>query len=64
MMSKVCDVCGKKPLVGNHRSHALNATKRKFYPNLSKIKADVDGKVKRIKICASCLKADKVTKIV
>jgi len=63
-MSRVCYICGKKPLVGNNRSHALNATKRKFYPNLIKIKAEINGKVKKIKVCSSCLKANKVKKIV
>lgn len=63
-MSRVCDVCGKGPLTGNHRSHALNATKRKFYPSLRKIKTEIDGKVKRIKICSSCLRANKVKKVI
>ena len=60
----VCDVCGKKSLVGNNRSHAMNATKRRFKPNLHKIKAEIEGKPQRIKICSSCLKANKVKKIV
>lgn len=63
-MSRVCDICGKGALTGNNRSHALNATKRKFQPNLSKIKAEMDGKVKKINICSKCLKANKVKKIV
>ena len=63
-MSRVCDVCGKKPMVGNHRSHAMNANKRKFYPNLHKMKAEIDGKVKRINVCSSCLKGNKVKKVV
>ena len=33
-MSKVCQVTGKRPRVGNNVSHANNKTKRKFYPNL------------------------------
>lgn len=33
-MSKVCQVTGKGPMVGNNRSHALNATRRRFLPNL------------------------------
>ena len=33
-MSKVCQVTGKRPQVGNNVSHANNKTKRKFYPNL------------------------------
>lgn len=33
-MSRVCQVTGKKPIVGNHVSHANNKTKRRFLPNL------------------------------
>ncbi|CAL4042249.1 50S ribosomal protein L28 [Buchnera aphidicola] len=33
-MSRICQVTGKKTMVGNNRSHAMNATKRKFLPNL------------------------------
>lgn len=29
-MSRVCQVTGKRPVTGNNRSHALNATKRRF----------------------------------
>ena len=35
-MARVCQVTGKKPLVGNNVSHAHNKTKRRFYPNLQK----------------------------
>jgi len=35
-MSRVCEITGKKPQVGNNVSHAKNKTKRKFYPNLQK----------------------------
>jgi len=37
-MSRVCQISGKKPRVGNNVSHANNKTKRKFYPNLHKKK--------------------------
>lgn len=33
-MSKKCCVTNKKPIFGNNRSHAMNATKKKFLPNL------------------------------
>lgn len=33
-MSKICKITGKKPMFGNRRSHAMNANKRKFFPNL------------------------------
>ncbi|HOH98870.1 MAG TPA: 50S ribosomal protein L28 [Candidatus Cloacimonadota bacterium] len=63
-MSRICDVCGKTAQVGNYRSHALNATKRRFYPNLHEIRAIVGNGVKRVKVCSSCLKANKVRKAV
>ena len=33
-MARVCQVTGKKPMVGNNDSHANNKTKRRFLPNL------------------------------
>jgi len=63
-MSKKCDVCGKVALVGNNRSHALNATKRRFKPNLHKMRAKIGGIVKNIKICSACLRNNKIEKIV
>jgi large subunit ribosomal protein L28 len=33
-MARVCQVTGKKPMTGNHVSHANNRTKRRFLPNL------------------------------
>jgi len=61
-MAKKCEICGKGPLVGNHVSHAHNLTKRRWLPNLQKVRAKVDGQVKRILVCAKCLKAGRVVK--
>jgi large subunit ribosomal protein L28 len=33
-MSRVCQITGKKAMVGNNVSHSKRRTKRKFYPNL------------------------------
>ncbi len=35
-MSKVCEISGKRPQVGNNVSHSNNKTKRRFNPNLQK----------------------------
>ena len=35
-MSKVCEVTGKRPIVGNRVSHSNRKTKRRFLPNLQK----------------------------
>ncbi|MFA5498480.1 MAG: 50S ribosomal protein L28 [Candidatus Cloacimonas sp.] len=61
-MSRICEVCGKSSQVGNHRSHAMNATKRRFQPNLQKVRIEENKGVRTIKICTSCLKANKVKK--
>ena len=61
-MAWKCDLCGKRPLVGNNVSHANNKTKKRTYPNLQKVRAMVDGKVERVRACTRCIKAGKVTK--
>ncbi|UCD16974.1 MAG: 50S ribosomal protein L28 [Candidatus Zixiibacteriota bacterium] len=61
-MAKVCEICGKRPNFGNTISHAHNVIKRRWNPNLQTVRANVDGTIKRIKVCTSCLKAGKVIK--
>ena len=61
-MSKVCEICGKKPMYGNNVSHAHNLTRRRWLPNIQKIRVEVDGEVKRMKVCTSCIQAGKVHK--
>lgn len=57
-MSKICDICGKKPIYGNNVSHANNKTRRRWEPNLRKVRVvDANGSVKTIKVCLSCLKS-------
>ncbi len=61
-MAKQCDVCGKRPLVGSHISHAHNVTKRRFDPNLQRVRALTDGGVRKMTVCTACLKAGRVRK--
>jgi large subunit ribosomal protein L28 len=63
-MSKVCAICGKKPGFGNSRSHSMVATKRRFNPNLQRVRVLLDGHAKRAYVCTRCLKAGKVQKAV
>ena len=63
-MSRVCAICGKKPSAGNSRSHSMVATKRRFNPNLQRVRLVLDGKPTRDYVCTRCLKAGKVTKAV
>ena len=61
-MSKVCEICGKKPSFGNSRSHSMVATKRRFNPNLQRVRILVDGTPRRTYVCTRCLKGGKVEK--
>jgi large subunit ribosomal protein L28 len=61
-MAKVCEICGKKPLVGNNVSHAHNVTKRRFNPNLQSVRTMYNGRVKRMKVCTNCIKSGHVVK--
>ena len=61
-MSKICSVCGKKPAFGHHRSHSMVATKRRFDPNLQRVRVLVDGAPRRAYVCTRCLKGGKVQK--
>ena len=57
-------MCSKGPAFGNSRSHSMVATRRRFNPNLQKIRIDVSGTSSREYVCTRCLKAGKVTKAV
>ncbi|MBD1576834.1 MULTISPECIES: 50S ribosomal protein L28 [Vibrio] len=49
-MSRVCQVTGKRPVTGNNRSHARNATKRRFLPNLQTHRFWVEGEKRFVKL--------------
>jgi large subunit ribosomal protein L28 len=61
-MSKVCDICGKRPQVGNNVSHANNRTKKTWYPNLQKVNAVINGQKKKITVCTRCIRSGAVKK--
>jgi len=61
-MAKICHVCAKGPAYGNTRSRSMVATRRRFEPNLQRVRIDDDGTPRRVYVCTRCLKAGKVTK--
>lgn len=63
-MGKECAICGKTTKFSNRVSRSKKKTKRKQKPNLQKIKAEIDGEVKKVFVCSKCLKAGKVKKVV
>ena len=63
-MPKVCYSCAKGPSFGNNRSHSMVATRRRFDPNLQKVRIIVDKAPRREYVCTRCLKAGKVSKAI
>lgn len=63
-MSRICEICGKKPSIGNNVSHANNKSKKVWYPNLQKLRCQdkETGSVKRVKVCTRCLRSGFVKK--
>lgn len=61
-MAKHCEICGKTPVVGRTLSHAHNVRARRFEPNLQRIKAMVNGGIRRIRVCTRCIRSGRVTK--
>jgi large subunit ribosomal protein L28 len=57
-MSKVCQLTGKKAIVGNNVSHAMNKTKRRFEANLIKKRFFIPEEDKwiQLKVSTSALK--------
>ncbi|HLR53262.1 MAG TPA: 50S ribosomal protein L28, partial [Pseudogracilibacillus sp.] len=47
-MSRKCVITGRETGTGNNRSHAMNASKRKWKSNVQKVRIMVDGKPKRV----------------
>ena len=76
-MSRSCKICGKRTTVGyqiERRGLAkrkggvgrkiTGRTKRKFKANVQTLRADINGSVKKVKVCTRCLKSGKITKVV
>ena len=74
-MSNICEICGKGPTTGSKivrrglekkkggiGLHITGVTKRRFLPNIQKIRIIQNGGVRKCRVCTSCIKAGKVTK--
>lgn len=75
-MSRICELCGKKTQVGNQIERRglakwkggvgrkiTGKTKRKFKPNIQKVRTKIEGTARRIKVCTRCISAGKVVKV-
>jgi large subunit ribosomal protein L28 len=63
-MSKRCVICDKGTRVGNNVSHANNKTKTTWLPNLQRIKAKINGSVRKVLVCTRCIRSGKIEKAI
>lgn len=62
-MSRVCDICGKRPGFGNNVSHSQRRTRRTWLPNIQTVRTSAGGGTsRRVRVCTSCLKAGKIAR--
>lgn len=61
-MAMKCELCGKMPHFGNVISHANNTRRRRWNPNLRRVRALVNGARKHMRVCAECIRAGRVKK--
>ena len=74
-MARLCEICGKGPVAGmsivRHGMpkkkggiglHTTGITRRRFLPNVQKIRVKKNGGTVRMKVCATCIKSGKIEK--
>ena len=61
-MARRCEICDKGPVVGRKVSHAHNVSSRRFEPNLQRVKVQVNGGAKYMRVCTRCIRSRKVVK--
>ncbi len=63
-MSRECEICGKRPLKSASLTFSHKQNVKRQAPNLQSVKVKINGEVKTIKVCTSCIKAGKVNNII
>lgn len=61
-MAAVCDVCGKGPGFGMSVSHSHRRNKRRFNPNIQRVRAIVEGTPRHLNVCTKCIKSNRVVR--
>ena len=61
-MSRKCAICGKGGVTEMQVSHSHIRTKKRYLPNIQKVKVLVNGTPTRLNVCTRCLRSGKVTR--
>ncbi len=59
-MSRVCEICGKGGATGMQVSHSHIRTKKRWLPNIQKVRVVVNGTPTKLNVCTRCLRSGKV----
>lgn len=63
-MARRCEICNKGTLTGMAVSHSHKRSKKKWAPNLQRVRAMVNGTPKRLNVCTRCLRSGKVKRAI
>jgi large subunit ribosomal protein L28 len=61
-LSRICEICGKRPWVGKQVSHSHRRSPRRWLPNIQRVRIRDGSNTRRVRVCTSCLKAGKAQK--
>ncbi|MCF7796511.1 MAG: 50S ribosomal protein L28 [Lentisphaeria bacterium] len=61
-MAQICKICGKGPKTGNNVSHSHKKSRRRWLPNLQRVRIMLDGRPVRVRVCTTCIKSDRIVK--
>jgi large subunit ribosomal protein L28 len=62
-MARNCEICGKGPATGNNVSHAHNKTRRRWLPNLQKVRTvTAGGATVHVRVCTRCIRSGAIVK--
>jgi len=63
IMARTCAICGKGPSTGNNVSHAHNKTRRRWLPNLQRVRMQTgNGGTTHANVCTRCIRSGAVVK--
>ena len=63
-MSRVCTICSKRPMTGNRISKSRRHTKRRWLPNLQRVRIETADGPRRVRVCTNCLRSGRVAKVI
>lgn len=62
-MARRCEVCGRGVSTGNTVSHSNRKSRRRWLPNLQRVRAAINGGTRRIVVCTRCLRSGRVERV-